>query len=197
MRHKLNKGFYNSRLLRKFGFKSVGENVLIAKDAIIVGFENISIGSNVKIDSNVTLAASGGSLLIGNWIHIGGSSHLSCSGGIVLNDFVTISQGVKIYSASDDYTGDTLTNPTVPEKYKNVERKKVIVERHVIIGSNSVIAPGTTAEIGVAVGALSFAKGRLEAWNIYAGNPIRKLKPRSKNLLEVENELNRDLSLDN
>jgi galactoside O-acetyltransferase len=110
MRRKLNQGFYNSRQLRKFGFKSIGDNVLIAKDAIVVGFQNISIGSNVKIDSNVTLAAGGGELTIGNWIHIGGSSHLSCSGGIVLKDFVTISQGVKIYSASDDYSGNSLSN---------------------------------------------------------------------------------------
>lgn len=146
MHRKLNRGFYNSRQLRRFGFKTIGENVLIAKDAIVVGFENISIGGNVKIDSNVTLAASNGSLSIGNWVHVGGSSHLSCSGGIILNDFVTISQGVKIYSASDDYSGNTLTNPTIAEKYKNVQRDAVIIEKHVIIGSNSVIAPGTILE---------------------------------------------------
>jgi acetyltransferase-like isoleucine patch superfamily enzyme len=196
MHQKLNKGFYNSKQLQKLGFKSVGENVLIAKDAIVIGFENISIGSNVKIDSNVTLAASGGYLIIGNWIHIGGSSHLSCSGGIVLNDFVTISQGVKIYSASDDYSGNTLTNPTVSETYKNVQREPVMIEKHVIIGSNSVVAPGTILEIGVAIGALSFAKGRLQAWNIYGGNPIKRLKSRSTNLLEIEKVLKKDLGLD-
>lgn len=196
MYRKLNNGFYNSRQLRKFGFKSVGENVLVAKDAIVIGFENIAIGNNVKIDSNVTLAASGGTLSLGNWIHIGGSSHLSCSGGIVLKDFVTISQGVKIYSASDDYSGDTLTNPTVAEKYKNVERESVLVEKHVIIGSNSVVAPGTILEIGVAIGALSFAKGRLEAWNIYGGNPIQKLKARRSGLLEIEKIFKKDLGLD-
>jgi galactoside O-acetyltransferase len=197
MWRKLNNGFYDSSQLRKFGFNFIGENVFIARDAIVVGFENISIGSNVKIDSNVTLAASGGKLNIGNWIHIGGSSHLSCSGGIVLNDFVTISQGVKIYSASDDYSGQSLTNPTIPEKYKSIQRETVIAEKHVIIGSNSVVAPGTVLEIGVAVGALSFAKGRLEAWNIYGGNPIKKLKARSSKILEIEKELYNDLDLNN
>jgi acetyltransferase-like isoleucine patch superfamily enzyme len=194
-RQLLNSGYFDSNELRKMGFKSIGENVLLAKDAIVVGFENISIGSNVKVDSNVTLAASGGKLSIGNWIHIGGSSHLSCSGGIILNDFVTISQGVKIYSASDDYSGQSLTNPTVPEKYKSIQRETVIAEKHVIIGSNSVVAPGTFLETGVAVGALSFAKGRLEAWNIYGGNPILKLKARSSKILEIETALYKDLGL--
>ena len=167
---------------------------MIAKDAIVVGFENISIGDNVKIDSNVTLAASGGRLSIGSWTHIGGSSHFSCSGGIVLNDFVTISQGVKIYSASDDYSGESLTNPTISEIYKKIQREKVVIGKHVIIGSNSVVAPGAILEIGVAVGALSFVKGRLEEWNIYGGNPIKRIKSRSKNLLEIELQLKRSLN---
>jgi galactoside O-acetyltransferase len=63
---KLDLGYFNSKQLRKMGFNRIGENVQIAKDAIVVGFGNISIGNNVKIDSNTTIAASGGKLEIGS-----------------------------------------------------------------------------------------------------------------------------------
>ena len=188
MHKKLNPGYFSSRNLRKLGFKNIGEEVFIAKDAIIVGFENISIGNNVKIDSNVTFAAISGLLSLGSNIHIGGGSHFSCSGSIQIEDFVTISQGVKIYSASDDYSGESLTNPTIPGNYKKVQKEKVIINKHVIIGSNSVILPGSNLEVGSAVGALSLVNGDLEAWSIYAGNPIRKIRDRSKNLLELEKQ---------
>lgn len=188
MSKKLDPGYFSSRNLKKLGFKHIGEDVFIAKDAIIIGFENISIGNNVKIDSNVTFAASSGSLSVGSNVHIGGGSHLSCSGSIQIEDFVTISQGVKIYSASDDYSGESMTNPTIPGKYKNIQREKVSIERHVIIGSNSVVLPGSRLSVGSAVGALSLVNGNLEPWSIYAGNPIRKIRDRSKNLLELEKQ---------
>ena len=188
MRQKLDPGYFTSKNLRKFGFKNIGDDVFIAKDAIIIGFPNISIGNNVKIDSNVTFAASSGFLSIGSNIHIGGGTHLSCSGSIEIEDFVTISQGVKIYSASDDYSGESLTNPTITGKYKKIHREKVTIERHVIIGSNSVVLPGSNLLIGSAVGALSLVNGNLDSWSIYAGNPARKIRDRSKNLLNLERQ---------
>jgi acetyltransferase-like isoleucine patch superfamily enzyme len=182
----LNPGYYNERDLSQYGFLNLGTNVLIAKDAIIIGQHNISLGSNIKIDSNVTLAASSGKLQIGNFVHIGGSSHFSCSGGVVVRDFVTISQGVKVYSASDDYSGESLTNPTVSEEFKMVDRKSVLISNHVIIGSNSVVLPGVNLGIGAAIGALSLVTGSIDSWSIYGGNPLRKIKPRSKKILEIE-----------
>ena len=82
-----NQGYYRTEQLREMGFKRVGENVQIAKNCTIIGLENISLGNNIRIDGNVTLACTSGYLIIGNYIHIGGGSHLSCAGGIELCDF--------------------------------------------------------------------------------------------------------------
>ena len=190
----LNPGFYDETDLKALRSLGCGSNVLIAKDAIVIGAENISLGSNIKIDSNVTLAASTGSLTIGNYVHIGGSSHLSCSGIIELESFVTISQGVKIYSASDDYSGNSLTNPTIPEQFKVVDRRQVRISKHVIIGSNSVILPGASIGEGCAIGALSLVKGIVEPWYIYGGNPLVQIKKRSKKLLDEENLFKQSLA---
>ena len=77
--------------------------------------ENISIGNNVRIDGFCTLIANGnGWIEIGSFIHIGGWSFLSARNGVIMKDFSGISQGVKIYSNNDDYSGNFMTNPTVP-----------------------------------------------------------------------------------
>ena len=47
-------GYYTTDDLLEFGFKKV-ENVEIAKNCIIVGLENITIGDNVQIDSGTYL----------------------------------------------------------------------------------------------------------------------------------------------
>jgi acetyltransferase-like isoleucine patch superfamily enzyme len=184
-----NQGYYETDELRTFGFKSVGKNVKIAKNTTIIGLNNIELGNNIRIDGNVVIAAYAGSLILGNYIHIGGGCHLSCAGRIVLEDFSGLSQGVKIYSVTDDYSGHSLTNPTVPQKFLNVKIAPVVLKKHVIVGSGSVILPGVVVGEGSSIGALSLVTKSLDVWVIYFGTPARKLKARSKRLLQLENEL--------
>ena len=184
-----NQGYFETDELRHFGFKSVGTNVNIAKNATIIGLNNIVLGNNIRIDGGVVIAAYSGSLTLGNYIHIGGDCYLGCAGGITLDDFSGLSQGVRIYSGTDDYSGNSLTNPTVPHKYLNVKVAPVVLGRHVIVGSGSVILPGVTIGEGSAVGALSIVSKPLDEWGVYFGSPVKRLKSRSKRLLELEKAL--------
>lgn len=179
-------GYFKSEELTQFGFKSVGDNVSIAKNCTIIGLENISIGNNVRIDGGATLACHSGGLNIGNYIHIGANSFLACGAGVILRDFSGLSQGVKIYSVSDDYSGDSLTNPSVPKEYLKTISAPVVLEKHVIIGAGSVILPGANIGEGSAVGALSLVTQPLDEWGVYAGIPAKRMKDRSKDLLNQE-----------
>ena len=182
-------GFFTENELKNFGFKKVGRNVSIAKNCTIIGLNNISIGDNVRIDGYTTIVANGnGFLNLGTFIHIGGYSLLSAGAGITMEDFSGVSQGVKIYSKTDDYTGNSLTNPTVDPKYTGVTSGEVILRRHVIIGSGTVILPGVTVGEGASVGALSLVTKHLPEWGVYFGAPVRKIKNRKKKLLELEQE---------
>jgi galactoside O-acetyltransferase len=185
----LNPGYLSVEELLGIGMKKIGNNVLIARDAIFVGVENIEIGSNVRIDSNVTLAAASGFIRIGSYVHIGGTSHINCTGGVFIGDFVAISQGVKIYSASDDYTGENMTNPTVPGHLRNDQIAQIKIGSHSIVGSGSVILPGVNLAIGTAIGALSLVKTSTEEFTIYAGSPARKIGERSRNVEKLSAEL--------
>lgn len=182
-------GYYGDDELAEFGFRKLGRNVQIARNCTIIALENISIGSNVRIDGYTTISAAGGSLTVGSYIHIGGFCFLSAGSGLELDDFSGLSQGVRIYTKTDDYSGAALTNPTVPAKYLNVEGGPVRLGRHVIIGSGSVVLPNLTIGDGSSVGAMSLVTKSLPDWGVYFGTPARRLRERSKQLLEMEAEL--------
>lgn len=172
--------------IEAMGFKSVGENVQISERASLYGNNKITLGNHVRIDDFCVLAAGAGGISIGNYVHIAVGSSLIGSGNITMCDFSGLSSRVAIYSSSDDYSGVFLTNPTVPCEYTGVTHADVFLGRHVIVGSGSVILPGVTLEEGVAVGALSLVDRSCDAFGIYAGNPVRRIKERKRDLLELE-----------
>ncbi|MBU2929613.1 acyltransferase [Winogradskyella psychrotolerans] len=182
-------GYYGDSELKSLGFKSLGTNVRIAKNCLIVGIHNISIGNNVIIDSFCSIIASGeGYLNIGSYVHIASYCHLLASDGIELKDYSGLSQGVKIYSKTDDYSGLSLTNPTIPNAFKTMKIGRVELGEHTIIGAGGVILPNVTIGEGTSVGALSLVSSNLDSWTIYFGNPLKKLAKRSKKLLEKKQE---------
>lgn len=188
MRNPFDPGYFGSEELRGFGFGRVGENVQIAKNCTIIGLPNISIGDNVRIDANTHIIAASGKVVLGSYIHIGGTCHLAARGGITMADFSGLSQGVRIYSASDDYSGRYLTNPTVPTEFTGCTVAPVDLGRHVILGSGCVVLPGCTIGEGASVGALSLVTKSLDPWGVYFGSPVRRMKSRSRQLLDVEAE---------
>lgn len=184
-----NPGYYTTNELKNMGFGSIGENVLIAKDCKIIGLKNVYIGNNVRIDGQTTISAYHNKFIVGDYIHIAGYSLFICSDQITLEDYTNISQGVRVYAGSDDYSGEYMTNPMVSSEYTNVTKAPVTIKKHSIIGSGSIILPGVTVGTGCATGALTLVKKDLDEWGIYAGSPAKKIKGRSKNLLKYEQQL--------
>ena len=175
--------------IEALGFAFVGENVQISDRASFYGANRISLGSNVRIDDFCVLSAGVGGISIGDYVHIAVYSSLIGAGKVSLSDFCNISSRVAIYSSNDDYSGAAMTNPMVPNEYTGVTHADVFLDKHVIVGSGSVILPGVTLEEGVAVGALSLVQKNCEAFGIYAGNPARRIKDRKRDLLELEQRL--------
>lgn len=172
--------------IEEMGFASVGDNVHISDRASFYGVERIVIGSNVRIDDFCVLSAGIGGIELGNYIHLAVYSSLIGAGSIRISDFCNISSRVSIYSSSDDFSGSSMTNPTIPDEYKNVLSSPVYFGRHVIVGAGSVILPGVRLEDGVAIGALSLVNKNCDAFGIYAGVPIRRIGERKRDLLELE-----------
>lgn len=176
-------GFYTREELDKIGFKSLGENVSLSDKTSIYSPEKISIGNNVRIDDFCILS---GEITIGNNVHIAAYAALFGGAGIEIHDFSGVSSRVTIYSQSDDYSGEAMSNPTIPEKYKKIKYGKVTIEKHVLIGATSVVLPGVTLKEGSAVGSMSLVIKDTENWKLYSGIPVKILKDRKKNLLDLE-----------
>lgn len=179
--------YFSPEECRLLGLRSVGDNVLISRKASIYGASEISIGHDVRIDDFCILS---GSITIGRYVHIASYTGLFGSqAGIEIEDFAGLSSRVTIYAATDDYSGETLTNPTVPDAFKRIKSAKVKIGRHVIIGSGTVILPGVSLGEGCSIGALSLVTRDIPEWTISAGIPAKPIKSRSRNLLELEKEL--------
>jgi len=186
-------GYFTEDDLAAMGFKMVGKNVRIARNNTIIGLPNISIGDNVRIDGYCAIIASGsGWVDIKSFVHIGGWCYLAGGSGIQLEDFSGVSQGARIYSRADDFSGEYLTNPTVPERYTGIQSGTVRLGKHALIGSGTVVLPQVTIGEGAAVGALSLVKNDLDPWGVYFGCPARRLRARSKRILQLEADLLRD-----
>ena len=176
--------YYSEEELKNLNFQNLGTNVSISRKASIYGAEYISIGDHVRIDDFSILS---GQITIGNYVHIGAGCYLFGGDiGIDIDDYSGCSHHVCIYAISDDYSGNAMTNPTIPNEYRNLRRAKVHIEKYVIIGSGSIIFPAITIGEGTAIGSLSLVKESTNPWKIYSGNPARTIGLRSKKILKIE-----------
>ena len=178
--------YLSAEQLAELGLKHVGKNVQISDKAAVYSPEHIAIGDNSRIDDFCVIS---GKVTIGRNVHI--TIFCNIAGGtpgIVIEDFSTLAYACHIFSQSDDYSGQTLTNSTVPARYKRETKEPVHIGRHCIIGTRSLVFPGVTLGEGTSVGAMSMVNKSTEPWSIYVGIPARRLKARKRDLLELERQ---------
>lgn len=187
----LGASFFTEEELQSAGFKSLGKNVKIKRNASLYFTENMSIGDNTRIDDFTVIVASREEVKIGAFVHIASHCYIAGSEGVTMEDFSGLSPGVLIFSGSDDYTSGRLTNPVVAAVSRELTggpHGNILLEKHVIIGAGTVILPNVRIGIGSSVGAQSLVVKSLAPWGVYAGTPVRLLKERGKGILDSEKE---------
>jgi len=179
--------FYTTEEVSQLGFKSIGANVLISRFARFYGIGNMEIGNNVRIDDFCILS---GKVKLGSYIHISAYCALYGQFGIELEDYTGLSPRCTLFSATDDFSGDYLIGPMIPDEYTHVTGGKIWIQKYSQIGANTVILPNVTIQEGVAVGTMSLVKTSLPEWTICFGVPAKPGRERSKELLKlaVKNE---------
>lgn len=183
--------YYSKDELKDLGLKKYGTNVKISRHAIIYRPQELEIGSNVRIDDFTTIS---GKVALGNYIHIAQTCSLfGGEEGIIMEDFSALSSHGMIYATSDDYSGQFLTNPTIPEQFTADISETVVLKKHVVVGCGSVILPGVTIGEGCSVGSMTLCNRPLEPWGIYVGIPAKRLRDRSKHILQLEKEFKKTI----
>lgn len=180
-------GFLSREEIESVGFRSLGTEVRVSDRAVFYSPSTISIGDHSRIDDFCVLA---GDITIGRYVHLAVFSNLAAGRStITLEDFAGLAFGCHLVAQSDDYSGRTLTNPTVPNRFKVERSAPVSLGRHVILGTATVVLPGVTVAEGTSTGANSVVNRSTEPWSIYVGAPARRLKERSNDLLDLEQQL--------
>jgi acetyltransferase-like isoleucine patch superfamily enzyme len=166
---------------------SVGENVSVNRSAVFYSPKSIHLGSNVRIDCFCLLSAGPRGIEIGDHVHVSAYVALfGSSGKIEVGPFCALSSRVGVFTATDDYSEGFMSNPTVPLEYRKVRSGDVVLKKHALVGSGSVIMPGVTLGIGASVGALSFVNRNVPEFAIVAGTPARIVGQRNRRLLDLE-----------
>lgn len=173
--------FYSENELQNFGFLCIGECVKISRKASIYNAQSMKIGNNVRVDDFCILS---GHIEVGNNIHIAAYTALyGGTAGIYIDDYVNLSSRIGIYAICDDFSGESMTSPVIPEQYKNVSSKPVYIGKHTIIGANSIILPGIRIAEGSAFGCFSFVNRESEEWSLNVGIPFHRIGDRKKDIL--------------
>lgn len=174
-------------------FRKVGQDVSVWEKAQILFPECITIGNSVIVDDFVFMSGKK-SITIGDFVHIAAHSTISGGNRFIMEDFSALSGGVKIYNSNEDYSGEHLTNPTVPEPYRIPIRGDIHIKKHVVICANAVILPGVTIGEGTVIGAGCVITNDVPDWVIVNGNPSRFTATRRKDkILELEAQLRKKL----
>lgn len=178
--------FLKQNELDDLGFKFLGKNVLISDKCSLYNTKNISIGDNTRIDDFCILSAGENGIEIGRYVHIACFSSLVGKGKITMRDYSGVSSRVSVYSSSDSYDGEYMTNPCLPVGVTNVIHKDVVIGKHVVIGSNSVVLPGVILADGCSIGAMSLVNKSVDGRYIMAGIPAKRIRDRKSNIFELE-----------
>ena len=144
-------------MLFKKSFKHIGKGVVIGRNFICAGHQNISIGDGTSISHNTIMYSTNASLTIGRKVMFGPNVV------IVTGDHRTDIKGI--------YMIDVTENMKLPEN-----DLPVIIEDDVWIGANVTILKGVTIGEGSIVAAGAVVYKNIPAYTVYINE--YKQKPR-------------------
>ncbi|MDR8392613.1 acyltransferase [Aliifodinibius sp. S!AR15-10] len=176
---------YFARRIGAFFYKLVeqGEKHVIAKEnrKLIQSSKNCS--PDLRINGRVKKFSGFENAVIEKNVHIGDNVHIRAEGGLFIGENTHISRNFVCYTMNHDYEGKRLPIDD------NDVHKPVHIGKNVWIGMNVVVAPGTTIEDGVIVGAGCTVAGHVPALSIIGNPKYRTLKMRDE---EHYNRLERE-----
>lgn len=155
-------------------FRSCGNNFRLRRGSVIVSPENISVGDNFESMEFLYMYADHGEITMGNNVRINTNVQIGASGGrIIIGNDVLIAANVVIRSADH---GLSATQKINKQPHTSGD---IFIEDDIWIGSNAVITANVTLRTGTVVGAGAVVTKSTEPYSIVAGVPARKISERS------------------
>lgn len=136
------------------------------------------IGADSVVDSFVKFKPAGGSgdIVIGARSYINSGCVLYSGNGIIIGNDVAIAANCTFAPVNHAYDKKDVL---IRDQRFKAGKGGIIIEDDVWIGAGCVLLDGTILRKGCVIGAMSLARGEVEAYGIYAGNPLQKLGQRT------------------
>lgn len=130
------------------------------------------IGDHTIIDAFVKVKFAGGrgDIQLGEHVQINSGTVLYSGNGITIGNDVLVAANCTFAPVNHAYQE---RNRLIREQGFLPSKGGIIIEDDVWIGANCVILDGTFIRRGAVIGAGSLVRGTLEAYGIYAGNPLQ------------------------
>jgi len=168
--------------------KYCGEDVYIGHNTILTCPSEVSLMDRVRIDPFCLITTQ---LEVGSNSHI--CSHAVLGGGaqqkITLDGWNFIGYGSKLFTASEDYTGE---HGAICEFWgsNKIVRGDIHFKQFSGVASDVTVFPDVILPRGCTIGTRSLVhtndKRKLKSWNIYLGNPLGHFKSRnSERVIEL------------
>lgn len=156
-------------------FKKVNGKFSIDTGVTIMGFENITLGSNVAFMKNsYVYAHDGGVLVIGDNFTMNSNSQLGASfGKIVIGDDCAIAPNCVLRASNH-----TFDNPDISFREQGHTYGEIILEDDVWVSSNCVITVNTKIRKSSVIGAGSVVVKDVESYSIMGGIPAKLIRKR-------------------
>ena len=142
---------------------------------------DIEIGPECNIDAFVRIRAAGGSgnIRLGRRCYINSGTVLYIGNGINVGNFVSIASNCTLAPTSHEFA-----RTDVPIQFQGFRPSKggIVIEDDVWIGAGTVILDGSILRRGCVIGAMSLVRGEVPPWEIFAGNPLRRLGSRQSDV---------------
>jgi acetyltransferase-like isoleucine patch superfamily enzyme len=137
----------------------------------------IRIGPHCVVDSFVKIKPAGGSgdLIIGAHSVINSGCVLYTGNGLIIGSNVAIAANCTLAPTNHAYAD---ASALIREQGFLPSRGGIRIGDDVWIGAGSVLLDGCVVEDGVVIGAGSLVRGTLQAYGVYAGTPLRRLRQR-------------------
>lgn len=154
-----------------------GPKLRIGRNVEIVGPpERVQLGADVAFLGNAYLNVTGerGRLTVGGRTHVDQFCVLYGQGGLTIGSRCAIAAGVIIYTQSNQFAADPLSDVID----QPVVYAPVVIGDDVWIGAGAVLLPGVTVGDHAVIAAGAVVRHDVPAWTVVAGVPARKVGDR-------------------
>lgn len=152
---------------------------------VILKPESLHMAASARVDSFCKLECGEG-IWLGEHVHIASYCHLNIGGGkLIVDDYAAIASSCRVVTGSNSIEALSCS-AVAPADMQRIERGKVVIGKYAVLFVNATVLPNVCIGEGAVIGAGALVRHDIPAWEVWAGNPAKKIGARKVDGRTVE-----------